>query len=86
VPDPRRIRAALRRATKASSAARHRPRRYIPASRDRRSNLSGNREAIAKLCLHDLEEILAATLTGMSVDEFEAEADFMFSAVFQSAS
>lgn len=37
--------------------------------------LSGNREAIAKLSLHDLEAILAATLTGMSVDAFEAEAD-----------
>jgi phosphoglycolate phosphatase-like HAD superfamily hydrolase len=36
--------------------------------------LSGNREAIAKLPLRDLEEILAATLTGMSVDEFAAEA------------
>ena len=36
--------------------------------------LSGNREAIAKLSLHDLEVILAATLTGMSVDTFEAEA------------
>ena len=37
--------------------------------------LSGNREAIAKLSLHDLEAILAATLTGMSVDAFEAEAN-----------
>ncbi|MGY8669116.1 HAD family hydrolase [Bradyrhizobium sp. UFLA05-109] len=36
--------------------------------------LSGDREAIAKLSLRDLEEILAATLTGMSVDEFNAEA------------
>ena len=36
--------------------------------------LSGNREAIAKLPMHDLEKILAATLTGMSVDEFNAEA------------
>jgi hypothetical protein len=36
--------------------------------------LSGNREAMAKLSLHDLEEILFATLTGMSVDDFEAEA------------
>jgi len=35
--------------------------------------LSGNREAIAKLSLHDLEKILSATLTGMSVDDFEAE-------------
>ena len=37
--------------------------------------LSGNREAIAKLSLHELEAILAATLTGMSVDTFEAEAN-----------
>ena len=29
--------------------------------------LSGNREAMAKLSLKDLEKILAATLTGMSV-------------------
>ena len=36
--------------------------------------LSGNREEIAKLSMHDLEEILVATLTGMSVDVFEAEA------------
>jgi phosphoserine phosphatase len=36
--------------------------------------LSGNREAIAKLTLRDLEKILIATLTGMSVDEFNAEA------------
>jgi len=36
--------------------------------------LSGDREAIAKLSLHDLEEILFATLTGMPVEEFEAEA------------
>ena len=36
--------------------------------------LSGNREEIARLSLPDLEEILAATLTGMSVEEFNAEA------------
>ena len=36
--------------------------------------LSGNRDAIAKLSLRDLEKILAATLTGMSVEEFNAEA------------
>ncbi len=36
--------------------------------------LSGDREAIAKLSLRDLEEILAATLTGISVEEFDAEA------------
>ena len=39
-----------------------------------RTVLTGNREAIAKLPMHDLEKILAATLTGMSVDEFNAEA------------
>jgi phosphoglycolate phosphatase-like HAD superfamily hydrolase len=36
--------------------------------------LSGNRAAMAKLSMQDLEKILAATLTGMSVDEFNAEA------------
>ena len=36
--------------------------------------MSGNREAIAKLPEADLFKILAATLTGMSVDEFRAEA------------
>ena len=36
--------------------------------------LSGNREAMAKFSMHDLEVILAATLTGMPVDSFEAEA------------
>jgi phosphoglycolate phosphatase-like HAD superfamily hydrolase len=35
--------------------------------------LSGNREAMAKLSRKDLEKILAATLTGMTVDEFQAE-------------
>jgi phosphoglycolate phosphatase-like HAD superfamily hydrolase len=32
--------------------------------------LSGDREAIARLPMKDLEEILAATLTGMTVEEF----------------
>jgi len=36
--------------------------------------LSGNREAIARLSMRDLYKILAATLTGMSVEEFNAEA------------
>jgi phosphoserine phosphatase len=36
--------------------------------------LSGNREAIAKLPLSDLLKIVAAAMTGMSVDEFKAEA------------
>ena len=36
--------------------------------------LSGNHEEIARLSLRDLEEILFATLTGMSVDDFNAEA------------
>src|SRR5271170_2034940 len=35
--------------------------------------LSGNRGAMAKFTMKDLEMILAATLTGMSVDEFNAE-------------
>jgi hypothetical protein len=35
--------------------------------------LSGNREAMATVSMRDLEEILAATLTGMPVDEFNAE-------------
>jgi phosphoglycolate phosphatase-like HAD superfamily hydrolase len=35
--------------------------------------LSGDQEAIAKLPLRELEEILAATLSGMSVEEFTAE-------------
>jgi phosphoglycolate phosphatase-like HAD superfamily hydrolase len=35
--------------------------------------LSGDREAIAKLSLRDLEDVLFATLTGMSVDDFDAE-------------
>jgi phosphoglycolate phosphatase-like HAD superfamily hydrolase len=34
--------------------------------------LSGKREAMAKLSMKDLEKILATTLTGMSVDEFNA--------------
>src|SRR5215468_896947 len=36
--------------------------------------LSGNREAIAKLSMDDLFKILAATLTGMSVEDFKSEA------------
>jgi len=35
--------------------------------------MSGNREAIAKLPMQDLEKLLAATLSGMSVDTFKAE-------------
>jgi len=35
--------------------------------------LSGNREAIAKLPLRDLEKIILVTLTGMTTGEFEAE-------------
>lgn len=35
--------------------------------------LSGNREAIAKLSMKDLEKILATTLTGMSVEQFATE-------------
>jgi phosphoserine phosphatase len=36
--------------------------------------LSGDRNAIAKLPMRDLEKILVATLTGMSVTQFRAEA------------
>lgn len=36
--------------------------------------LSGNREAIAKLSMKEIEEILVATLTGISVEQFSAEA------------
>jgi phosphoglycolate phosphatase-like HAD superfamily hydrolase len=36
--------------------------------------LSGNREAIARLPMQDLYKILAATLSGMTVEEFSAEA------------
>ena len=36
--------------------------------------LSGNRAAMAKLSMRDLEKILAATLTGMTVEDFNAEA------------
>ena len=35
---------------------------------------SGNREAIAHLSMHDLEKILVETLTGMTTEEFAAEA------------
>jgi phosphoglycolate phosphatase-like HAD superfamily hydrolase len=35
--------------------------------------MSGNREAMAKLSEEDLFKILAATLTGMSTDDFQAE-------------
>jgi phosphoglycolate phosphatase-like HAD superfamily hydrolase len=48
-----------------------------PALRDAepfKTVLSGDREAVAKLSLHELEKILAATLTGMTTDEFSAEA------------
>jgi phosphoglycolate phosphatase-like HAD superfamily hydrolase len=36
--------------------------------------MSGNREAMAKFTLEDLEKIVAVTMTGMSVDEFASEA------------
>ena len=35
--------------------------------------LSGNREAMARLSMHDLLKIVAATLTGMSVEQFQGE-------------
>ena len=37
--------------------------------------LSGNREAIAKLTMKDLEKILAATLTGMSVERVQRRSE-----------
>ncbi|MFG1375007.1 HAD family hydrolase [Xanthobacter oligotrophicus] len=40
-----------------------------------RTVLSGNRAAIAKLSTADLEKIVAATLSGMSVEAFRAEAE-----------
>jgi phosphoserine phosphatase len=43
-------------------------------TRNSRTSISRNRDAIGKLSLRDLEKILAATLTGMSVEDFEAEA------------
>src|SRR5262249_33870897 len=42
--------------------------------------LSGNREAIGKLSWGDLSKVMAAALTGMSVDEFQAEAKKWFDA------
>jgi phosphoserine phosphatase len=36
--------------------------------------LSGDREAIAKLSMKDLLKIVAVTVSGMTVDEFKAEA------------
>jgi len=42
--------------------------------------MSGNREAIAKLSMDDLMKILAATLTGMSVDDFQSEAKIWIAA------
>ncbi len=38
-----------------------------------RTVLTGDRDAIAKLSTADLEKILAATLSGMTVDEFSAD-------------
>ena len=35
--------------------------------------LSGDREAIAKLPLHEIEEILLATMTGMTIEQLTAE-------------
>jgi hypothetical protein len=44
--------------------------------------LSGNREAIAKLPMKDLEEIVAATLRGMPMDAFQAEVGAWMRAAF----
>ena len=35
--------------------------------------LSGDRAAMAKLTMSDLEKILVATLTGITTDEYQAE-------------
>jgi phosphoglycolate phosphatase-like HAD superfamily hydrolase len=35
--------------------------------------LTGNREAIAKLPMKELEKVLVATLTGMTIDQFQSE-------------
>lgn len=40
--------------------------------------LSGNREAMAKLTLPDLEKIIAATFSGMPVEQFSAEVSKWF--------
>jgi phosphoglycolate phosphatase-like HAD superfamily hydrolase len=42
--------------------------------------MSGNREAIAKLPMQDLEKLVAATLTGMSVEDFRGEVKTWLSA------
>jgi len=39
-----------------------------------KTGLSGNREAMAKFTMPDLYMILAATLSGMTIEEFQAEA------------
>jgi phosphoglycolate phosphatase-like HAD superfamily hydrolase len=47
-----------------------------PGLKDRqpfKTVLSGDHEAMAKLSIKELEEILEATLTGMSVDDFQAD-------------
>jgi hypothetical protein len=47
-----------------------------PGLKDRqpfKTVLSGDQEAIAKLSIEELEEILEATLTGMTVDDFQTE-------------
>src|SRR5512137_1593590 len=38
-----------------------------------RTVMSGSREAMAGLSVKDLEEVAAATLTGMSVEQFQAD-------------
>jgi len=46
---------------------------YLATVEPFKTVLTGDFEKIAKLSLHDLEAILAATLTGMDVDAFAAE-------------
>jgi phosphoglycolate phosphatase-like HAD superfamily hydrolase len=51
--------------------ARHRP--HLKESAPFKTVLSGNHEAIARLAPKDLEAILSATLTGMTVDEYATD-------------
>jgi phosphoglycolate phosphatase-like HAD superfamily hydrolase len=50
---------------------RHRP--HLKESAPFKTVLSGDREAISRLAPKDLEEILSATLTGMTVEEYTAD-------------
>lgn len=45
----------------------------VKATEPFKTVLSGDREAIAKLSLEDLERIIAATISGMTVEQFRAD-------------